>query len=138
MFGSFSKLCGGNVRPARIISLQTDGTVIECDGTVATPPWGISQPSVRRMALAGWDDGFAGIVGSPPINVFGPGDDEAKLVLGGTVNPGQYIKAAAGGVGVAATTAGDMVIAQAHREGGNSGDVIEVKPMRFDIGALGE
>jgi len=139
MHASFSKLCGGNVRPSRIVTLQADGTVIEADGTTALPPWGVSQPSPRRMALSGWDDGFAGIIGSPPINVFGPGDDECKVVAGGNLLVGQYIKAAAGGVAVQATTAGDQVIGVVQRGSRGaaqpivSGDVIEIKLMRFDI-----
>lgn len=130
MFGSFSKLAGGNVRPSRIVKLQTDNTVVEAGA--GDDAWGISQPSTRNLALTGWDDGFAGIVGSPAINIFGPGDDACKLVLGGTVTIGQRIKPTTGGVGIAATTDKDRTIAIA-QEAGVSGDVIIVKPMRYDI-----
>lgn len=129
MPGSFSKLCGGNVRPSRFVVLGTANTVTEAgaNGDV----WGISQPYTWKMALSGWDDGFAGTTASPPINIFGPGDDACKLVLGGTVSIGQKIKSDANGAGVAVTADQDKVGAVA-QEAGISGDVIWVKPMRFD------
>jgi hypothetical protein len=136
MYGSFSKLCGGNVRVSRIVKLQTDDTVVEAGA--GDEPWGISQPSTHTMALSGvisTDDGFAGIVGSPPINIYGPGDDECPLVLAGTVAVGDKIKATTGGAGITAGSDGDKVIAIAHKIGGVSGDVIPVKPMRFDRGS---
>lgn len=131
MFGSFSKLCGGNVRPSRFVVLGTDDTVTESSS--GGEIWGISQPSTRRLALSGWDDGYAGVSGGPPINIYGPGDDECKLELGGTVTIGQRIKSGSAGVGVAATTDKDKAGAIA-LEAGASGDVIRVKPMRLDLG----
>lgn len=131
MMGSFSKLPGGNVLPSIFVKLQSDNTVVACGA--GEDMWGISQPSTRRMALSGWDDGYAGIAGSPPINIFGPGDDEAPLRLGGTVTAGQRIKSDASGYGVAATSDKDKAGAIALRSG-VSGDIIPVKPMRFDLG----
>lgn len=135
----------GCVRPSRIVTLNSDGCVAEC--TTATDPWGISQPSPHNFPLAGWDDGFAGIgagitvngllyqYGSPPINVFGPGDDECLVQLGGTVTVGARLKSDAQGRAIAVTTSGDSSIAIAHRVGGVTDDVILVKPQRFDVGA---
>lgn len=131
MQGSFSKLCGGNVHPSRFVVLQSDNTVVEASSNGEI--WGISQPSTRRLALAGWDDGYAGISGSPPINIYGPGDDQCPLELGGTVTAGQRIKSGSAGVGVAATSDKDKAGAIA-LESGVSGDIIKVKPMRIDLG----
>lgn len=131
MFGKFSKLAGGDVAPRRIVKLGTDDRAVHA--TAASDAlWGISQPSVRRLALSGWDDGFAAIAGEP-VNIFGPGDDECELELGGTVSIGSYITATTAGKGLASTTDKDHVIAQA-MQAGVSGDVIKVKPMRFDQG----
>jgi hypothetical protein len=131
MFGSFSKLPGGNVHPCRFVKLQSDNTVVECGA--GEDMWGISQPHTRNLALSGWDDGYAGVSGDPAINIFGPGDDEAPLELGGTVTAGQRIKSGAAGVGVAATSDKDKAGAVALR-GGVSGEIIPVKPMRLDLG----
>lgn len=132
MFGSFSKLPGGNIHPSRFVKLQTDNTVVEAGSGEAM--FGISPPSTRNMALTGWDDGYAAISGDPAMNIYGPGDDACKLELGGTVSVGQYIKSGSAGVGVVATSDKDHVGAQA-MEAGVSGDLIKVKPIRFDLAA---
>jgi hypothetical protein len=132
MFGSFSKRPGGNVEPSRFVKLQTDDTVVHA--TAASDElWGISQPSVRRLALSGWDDGYAGISGDGAINIFGPGDDKCKLQLGGTVTIGAKLTATTAGKGVASTTDKDHVGAIA-MQAGVDGDIIDVKPVRFDAG----
>lgn len=130
MFGSFSKVAGGNIAPSRIVKLQTDGTVIQA-AAATDQLFGISQPSTRRLALSGWDDGFAAIA-NEHVNIYGPGDDEAQLELGGTVSIGDKITSDGSGKGVASTTDKDRVIAIADRQAGVSGDVIRVKPIRFD------
>jgi hypothetical protein len=130
MFGSFSKFCGGNVEPSRFVKLGTDDTVTHAGA--GENPWGISQPSTRRLALSGWDDGYAGIDGSPAINIYGPGDDSCLLELVGTVSIGNYIKASTDGKGVAASSDKDKVGAIA-LQAGVSGDIIKVKPIRFDL-----
>lgn len=130
MFGSYSKLPSGNIKPSRFVVLQSDDTVQQsgANGDV----WGISQPSTRNLALSGFDDGYAGINGDPPINIFGPGDDAAPLELGGTVTEGNLLKSDANGAGIVANTDKDKAGARAMRSG-VSGDVIPVKPMRFDV-----
>lgn len=127
---SYSRLPGGNVSPSRFVKLQSDNTVVHCGAGEA--PWGISQESTRNKALTGWDDGYAGISGDPAINVYGPVDDACPLELGGTVTAGQPIKASTNGVGVAATTDADKVGAIC-LQGGVSGDIVSVRPVRYDI-----
>lgn len=130
MFGSFSKLPHGNIPPSRFVKLDsTAGVVVSGAGEEI---WGISQPSTRNLALTGWDDGYAGIDGDPPINIFGPGDDEAPLELGGTVAVGDRLKSGTLGVGVVADTDKDKAGAIALRAG-VSGEIIPVKPIRYDI-----
>lgn len=128
--GAFSKVPGGNVPPSRFVKLQTDNTVIVCAANDS--PWGISQASTRNAPLSGLDDGYAGILGDPAINIFGPGCDSAQLEIGGTVSVGQRLKATTAGIGIAATTDKDAVGAIAQRSG-VSGDIIPVKPIRYDI-----
>lgn len=129
MFGSFSKLPGGNVAPSRFVKLQSDNTVVQSGA--GEEIWGISQPSTRRAPLSGWDDGYAGVSGDGAINIFGPGDDEAPLEFGGTITVGQHIKSDADGKGVAATSDKDKVGAICTRAG-TAGQIVPVKPIRFD------
>lgn len=132
MYGSYSKRPGGNVNSARFVKLQTDDTVIEA--TAASDElWGISKPSNRRLALSGWDDGYAGISGDGAINIFGPGDDQCMLDIGGTVTIGAKLTATTAGKGIASTTDKDHVGAIAMQAGVN-GDRIKVKPVRWDAG----
>src|SRR5262245_18371811 len=129
---SFSKLAGGNIHPSRFVKLHTDGTVVEC--AAGADIWATSQPNTDRLAgPIGVDDGLAGRLGGPPVNIFGPGDDEAPLELGGGVLPGQRIKSGAAGVGVVATLDKDKTGAICVR-GGSSGDIVPVKPQRLDLG----
>lgn len=129
MLGSFSKVAGGNIAPSRFVKLSTtEGQVLQCGANEAV--FGISQASTRRLALAGWDDGYAAVEGEN-INVIGPGDDVALLELGGTVAVGAYLKSNADGKGVTANTDKDQVGAQA-LQAGVAGDLIKVKPIRFD------
>jgi len=132
MYGSYSKLPSGNIKPSRFVVLQADGTVQQAGANADC--WGIAQPSVRNLALAGWDDGYAGVAGGPPINIYGPGDDEAPLVISATVTAGQLLKSDANGEGTPVTTNGDLACARAVISG-IAGDVIPVKPVRFDVGA---
>lgn len=132
MMGSFSKFAGGNVAPCVFVKLDsTQGRAVTCGANEAI--FGISQPQTRNLALSGRDDGYAAIEGEN-LNIIGPGDDEALLRLGGTVTHGQYIKSDASGYGVAATSDKDHVGAQC-LQGGVSGDLVRVKPMRMDLAA---
>lgn len=131
MYGSFSKKCGGNVEPSRFVKLGTDDTVTHATSATADLIWGISQPHTRRLALSGWDDGYAGISGGPPINIFGPGDDACMLELVGTVTIGASLTCSTAGKGIATTTDKDHIGAIA-LQAGVSGDIIKVKPIRYD------
>src|SRR6202044_4203627 len=103
--GSYSKLCSGNVSPSRFVVLQSDGTVQQA--TANADCWGISQPSPHNLPMSGWDDGYAGTATSPPINIYGPGDDEAPLQISATVTAGQRLKSNSNGEGTPCTTTGD-------------------------------
>ncbi|AWM38713.1 hypothetical protein GobsT_30960 [Gemmata obscuriglobus] len=132
MLGSFSGRAGGNILPARFVKrtgVSGEAVVTQCGANES--PWGIGPKGTRRMALTGWDDGFAAVAGDD-VNVFGPGDDVAPLELGGTVAVGDYIKSDSVGRGVSASTDKDRVGAQA-LEPGVAGQLIRVKPMRFDL-----
>lgn len=132
MFGSFSKIAGGNVSPCRFVKLDsTVGRAVHAGANEAI--FGISQPSTRRLALSGWDDGYAAIAGEN-LNIIGPGDDEALLEIAETVTVGDYLQATTDGKGAVANTDKDHVGAQA-LESGTSGQLIKVKPMRFDLAA---
>jgi hypothetical protein len=133
MFGSYSGRAGGNISPARFVkrsSSSGESVITQCSAS-SDQPWGISQRSTRRMALSGWDDGYAAVSGDD-INVFGPGDDECMLELSGTVATGGNIESDANGCGQAATGDKDKVGAIA-LEDGVSGQLIRVKPVRFDL-----
>jgi hypothetical protein len=130
MFGSFSKIAGGNVSPARFVKLHTEAGQVVHAGA-GDRPWGISQPHTRRLALADWDDGYAAIDGEN-LNVIGPGDDEALLELGGTVTHGMLLKASTDGVGIEADTDKDKAGAIALQDGAD-GDLIKVKPILVDV-----
>ena len=88
--GSYSKLCSGNILPSVFVVLQSDDTVQA--GGANSDVWGISQPYTHLIALSGIDDTFAGISGGPPMNIYGPGDDECLLQISGTVTAGNLIK----------------------------------------------
>lgn len=133
MFGSYTKVANGNIAPSRFVKLDStaDNRALQCGANEA--PWGISQPSTRRLALSGWDDGYAAIAGEM-LTIAGPGDDEALLELGGTVAHGDHLKSDANGKGVAGNANLDKVGAIA-LQAGTSGKLIRVKPIRFDISA---
>lgn len=127
---SFTRVANGNIEPCRFVKLDStdQGRCVKAGAGEAI--FGISQPSERRMALSGWQDGYAAIAGEM-INVIGPGDDAALLDIGGPVTYGDYLKSDSAGKGVTAGTDKDNVGAQAMASG-VSGDRIQVKPMRFD------
>lgn len=134
MFGSFTGVAASNVKPSRFVkrtSSSGEPVLLACGANES--PWGISQPSTRRMALSGWDDGYAAVPGEM-LNVYGPGDDECLLVLGADCSAGDYLKSDATAAGVPAGSNRDAVGAQAKVDG-KSGQAIPVKPMRFDRSA---
>lgn len=132
MYGSYSKIAGGDIYPARFVKLvQVNGEPVVLQCAANDPPWGISQPNTRRINLPGYNDGLAAVAGQM-LNIFGPGDDAALLEIAEAVAAGDYLKSDANGKGVKATAANDAVGAQA-LVGGQAGDVIRVKPIRFNL-----
>jgi hypothetical protein len=129
---SYSAVAGGNIAPAVFVTMsESSGEPVVTVAGANALVWGISPKSSRRMALSGWDDGYAAIAGDN-VACFGPGDDEALLTLGGTVTSGQPLKSDGSGFGVTALTDKDRVGAIA-LEAGSSGDFIKVKPVRYDV-----
>lgn len=129
---SYSGVAGGNIAPAVFVKMtESSGEPVLTTAGANDLVWGISPKSSRRMALSGWDDGYAAVAGMT-MAAYGPGDDEAQLTLGGSVTSGQPLKSDASGFGVAATTDKDRVGAIA-LEAGASGDLIKVKPVRWDV-----
>lgn len=134
MMGSYSGIAGGNIAPSRFVTRSASSgepIISQAGSNVAT--WGISQPSTRRAPLSGWDDGYAAIAGET-LNVLGDGDDEALLEIAGTITAGQPIKSDTDGKGVLADTDKDHVGAVALHSG-VAGDLIRVKPKRYDLAA---
>lgn len=135
MNASYSAVAGGNISPCRFVTMSTvSGEPVVTQSAANDLTWGISPKSTRRMALSGWDDGFAAIAGET-MAVFGPGDDEALLELGEAVTVhGSQLQAGTDGKGELATTNNDKVGAIA-LETGEIGDLIKVKPVRYYLGA---
>ena len=134
MNASYSAVAGGTIAPCRFVTMsESSGEPVVAHSAAGENPWGISPKGTRRMALSGWDDGYAAIAGET-MAVFGPGDDEALLEIGGTITSGMEIKATTDGKGIEADTDKDPVGAIA-LEGGASGDLIKVKPVRYDKAA---
>lgn len=141
MLGSFPAVAGGNIAPSRFVKLSsaagtpsstTEPVVLQStagSGNAGDPPWGISQPSTRRVPLAGWDDGYAAVSGEV-FTVIGPGDDAALLEVAATVVPGSELKSDANGKGILYAASGDWIGAIA-LDAGVSGDLVRVKPVRY-------
>ncbi len=120
---------GGNIPPSRFVMYSADNTVIVA--TAATDrPVGISAPWSRRIPgesssfFSGLDDGYVAISGEN-VTVYGDGDKEVLLELGGTVTAGAKLVSGAGGVATASTTDKQQYCAVA-RVGGVSGELIPV------------
>lgn len=134
MFGSFSGRAGGNIYPARfVVRSETSGEPLVTQAGANVAVWGISQNFTRKHGIFAGDanEAYAAISGDQ-INVIGPGDDEAALEIAGTIAAGDPIKSDADGKGVKADTDKDHVGAIA-KHGGVSGDIIKVKPYRYDL-----
>jgi len=132
MLGSYSKMPAGDISPSRFVKLDPSNTGMVLQAGSNESVFGISSPTTRRMALTGWDDGLAGKLGDGAMNIIGPGDDEGLLEIAGTIAHGDYIKSDANGKGVSSSTDKDKAGAQA-LQAGVSGQLIRVKPLRFDL-----
>lgn len=111
-----SRYCGGNVKPARFVKQDTvQGRVLQAtDGTASAgdPTFGISDKSVWQPPLGtpgggtALDDGYAGIVGSPPITVWMPGA-EVYVLSGAAFAIDANLKSDTDGRAITASTTGD-------------------------------
>ena len=135
MMGSFTRQAGASLAPCIFVKLASTGYVIAC--STGDAMWGITPYYQRRLSIVNtsgtqqWADGYCAILGEG-VACIGPGDDQALLRLGGTVAAGDYLKSDSSGYGVTASSDKDHVNAQAIRAG-VSGDLVPVKPMRFDL-----
>lgn len=93
---------------------------------------GISQPATRRIALDAYDTNLCGVAGDPAINIYGLGETQVLLRLGGTVANGDLLKADASGYGVTASTNLDKYGARA-LSAGAAGDLIPVQVMIGEV-----
>ena len=134
MNNSYSAVAGGNIAPCRFVTMSTSSSEPVVTQSAANDiTHGISPKGTRRMALSGWDDGYAAIAGVVMM-VHGPGDDEALLELGEAVTAhGAALQAGTDGKGELATTDKDRVGAIA-KELGAIGDLIRVRVVRYDAG----
>lgn len=101
MYGSYTKIASGNIKPGRFVKISGDNTVSQC--STGERIYGISKMGTRNLALSGFDDGFVAIAGEA-VHIYGPGDPGCELVLGGTVAAGDYLKSDSDGCGVVADT----------------------------------
>lgn len=121
---TFSKVANGSIVMSRFVKLDTtaDGKVLQCGA--GDKIFGVSQAGSRRTPYSSLDDGYAAIAGED-LSITGP-PDQCLLELGGTVSPGDRLKADTDGKGVATTTDHDEWGAIA-LVAGTSGKLINVQ-----------
>lgn len=97
-----SYIANGNIAPSRLVKLDSsaDGKVLQCGA--GDKCVGVSQEGTRYAPYTPLDDGYAAIAGEE-IEVYLTGS-ECYLEAGGTVAPGDRLKADSSGRGVATTT----------------------------------
>ncbi len=124
---SYSKVAGGSIHPARFVVLSTtDDKVLEAS-TTSVPFYGVSGRGTRRPPLVGLDDVFHAVATETCL-VYGPGDKDCVIELGGTVTAGDRLTATMGGTAITTTTTGQFIGAVA-MEAGVTGDLIRVQPL---------
>ena len=120
-----TKVADGNITPSSFVVFTTAvGRVILATGTTV-PLWGISFPGQRQAPWAPLQDGFVAVQGEN-CGVYGPGENEVLLQIGGTVSQGDYLTSDGSGHGVTTTSTGAFVGAEALQPG-KSGDIISVR-----------
>jgi len=122
---------GGNILPSIFVKISTtaDDTVLAC--VAGDDPFGISQEGVDQPPGVAGSDGNAGRAGEN-MKVYGPGS-QCLITLGtGGCARGDYLKPAAAGNGVTASTAADKYGAQA-LEIGAAGEKILVVVIKGKI-----
>lgn len=122
-----SKVAAGNIAPSIFVKEDTaDGKVLASGAGEII--YGISQEGSRNAPLTGRDDGYCAIAGENLRVYKNPEDKDCFLTVGGTVAPGDKLKADASGFGVATTSANDNIGAVAE-ENGTVGMLIRVMPL---------
>lgn len=130
-------VAGGDIVMSRFVKLDTTTGRVVAAGA-GDRPIGVSQKATHNMALSGGglvtqDDGFAAKAGEM-LQVYGMGERNVLLELGGTVANGDLLKASTAGVAIAATGDTNKVGARA-LSAGVSGQLIPVDLVAFDISA---
>lgn len=126
MPGSF--VANGNIRPHRIVKLDTAGPGLVLEASAASDAlYGISGPGTRFAAWDELDDGYHAVAGEN-CQVFQDGSKRVMVELGGTVDEGSYLTSHTDGTAIASTTDRDKCIGRA-RMAGTVGQVIEMDVM---------
>jgi len=131
---SYTKVANGNINPSRFVYLDAtaDGKVLEASA-VTHKLYGISQPGTRNAPYSTLDDGYAAIAGEN-VQIYGLGDKDVLLELGGTVARGDRLTAATGGKGIKTVTDRDEYGAIAMASG-VSGELIPVQVVGGQVSA---
>lgn len=113
-----SRYCGGNVKPYRFVKQDTvqgkvtqatDGAGSNGDKIFGISDKGTWQPPLGLVGGAtALDDGYAGIVGSPPITVWMDGA-ECYILSGASFAIDDELKADSDGRGITGTASGDQI-----------------------------
>lgn len=121
---SWAMQATGNIAPSRFVkqATATDNRVTQCGA--GDKIFGVSQAGTRRTPYSSLDDGYCAIA-NENLQVYGIGE-LCLLEIGGTVSPGDRLKADADGKGVATTTNLDEWGAIA-KVAGTSGMLIQVE-----------
>src|SRR4051812_41273671 len=94
---SYSKVATGNVRPARFVILSTTDDKCTEASASSSPIYGVSGRGARTPPLSGLDDTYHAIAGETVL-IYGPGDKDCVVELGGTVTAGDALTATTAGV----------------------------------------
>lgn len=97
-------VAGGNVNPSRFVNLNStaDHTVTQAGDNVFV--FGIAHEGTKDVPIPGAST-LAAEAGDP-IKIYGEGEGDVLLELGGTVSPGNRLKSDANGKGVAIALTG--------------------------------
>jgi hypothetical protein len=116
----------GNIRTSSFVKQDPSATGFCLQATTGDMVWGISGPYTRRVALDDYDSEYAGVAGDPAILIYGLGETQVLLRLGGSVTNGDLLKPDANGYGVVANANLDKYGARALMSG-NAGELIGVE-----------
>lgn len=113
-----SRYCGGNVKPMRFVKQDTVRSKVlqatDGAGSAGDPIFGVSQDGTWQPPVGtpgggtALDDGYAGIVGSPPITVFMAGA-ETYILSGAAFAQDDFLKSDSDGRAITASSGGDNI-----------------------------